>query len=70
MFDVVIVDVGDTKLHVVKVIFDTTGVSLKEAKELTDSVPSVVKKNISQQEAENIKMELENAGAKVELRAF
>lgn len=67
-FDVVLVDAGAAKLGVVKVVKDITGLGLKEAKDLVDSAPKPVKEGISNADAENIKKQLEEAGAKVEIK--
>ncbi len=61
------VSFGDNKIGVIKAIRTITGLGLKEAKDLVESVPSVVKESVSKEEAEKIKKELEEAGAKVEL---
>jgi large subunit ribosomal protein L7/L12 len=67
-FDVILVDNGDKKLNVVKVVKTVTGLGLKEAKAIVDSVPGPVKEGISKDEAEAIKAQLIEAGAKVELK--
>ncbi|MBR5519432.1 MAG: 50S ribosomal protein L7/L12 [Clostridia bacterium] len=67
-FTVVMTDFGAKKLDVIKVIREITGLGLKEAKELVESVPKNVKENIAKDEAEAIKAKLEAAGAKVELK--
>ena len=67
-FDVVLTSVGYAKLSVVKAVKEITGLGLKESKELVDSAPSIVKENVGKDEAMEIKMELEEAGAKVELK--
>jgi len=59
---------GASKLNVVKVVKDLTGLGLKEAKDLVDSAPSNLKENISKDEAEAMKAKLTEAGAEVELR--
>lgn len=59
---------GDKKLEVVKAVKGITGAGLKEAKEMVDGVPSVVKEDILKEEAEEIKQKLEDAGAEVELK--
>ncbi|AAO89787.1 50S ribosomal protein L7/L12 [Coxiella burnetii] len=66
-FNVKMVSFGDNKIGVIKAIRTITGLGLKEAKDLVESVPSVVKESVSKEEAEKIKKELEEAGAKVEL---
>lgn len=66
-FDVVLVSAGGTKLNVVKVVKDLTGLGLKEAKDIVDA-NGVVKEKASKADAENIKKQLEEAGATVELK--
>ena len=67
-FDVVLKSAGASKLNVVKVVKAQTGLGLKEAKELVDGAPSVVKEGLPKAEAEGLKKELEEAGAEVELK--
>ena len=67
-FDVILVEAGDAKLGVVKVVKDLTGLGLKEAKDLVDGAPKAVKEGIAKEEAESIKKALEEAGAKVEVK--
>ncbi len=67
-FDVVLKEAGASKLNVVKVVKAQTGLGLKEAKELVDGAPSVVKEGLPKAEAEGLKKELEEAGAVVELK--
>ena len=67
-FDVVILDSGDKKINVIKVIRELTGLGLKEAKEAAEATPSTVKSGISKDDAEAAKAKLEEAGAKVELK--
>ena len=67
-FDVVLKSAGASKLNVVKVVKAQTGLGLKEAKELVDGGPSVVKEGLAKAEAEGLKKELEEAGAEVELK--
>ena len=67
-FDVVLSAIGDKKIQVIKVVRAITGLGLKEAKALVDGVPGAVKEGISQEEAEKIKGELEEAGATVEIK--
>ncbi len=67
-FDVVLKSAGATKLQVVKKVKDVAGLGLKEAKELVDNAPSVVKEGATKDEAENLKKELEEAGAEIELK--
>ena len=67
-FDVVLTGPGDQKIQVIKVVRAITGLGLKEAKDLVDSAPSAVKEGVTQEEAESIKSQLEEAGAPVELK--
>ena len=67
-FDVELTGVGDKKINVIKVIRTITSLGLKEAKEMADSAPSIVKDAIPQEEAEQIKKQLEEAGATVTLK--
>lgn len=67
-FDVILADAGAKKLGVIKVVRGITGLGLKEAKALVDECPKPVKEAVSKDEAEKIKAELEEAGAKVELK--
>lgn len=67
-FNVVLVDGGDKKINVIKVVRALTGLGLKEAKDAVEQTPSVIKEGISRDEAEAAKKELEEAGAKVELK--
>ncbi len=67
-FTVNLVDVGDKKIQVIKVVRALTGLGLKEAKDLVDTAPKPVKEHISKEEAEKIKAELEKEGAKVEIK--
>ena len=67
-FDIEITDTGSNKIAVIKVIRSITELGLKEAKELADSAPKVVKEGIAKADAEKIKSELEAAGAKVTLK--
>ena len=67
-FDVVLADAGASKLKVVKVVKDLTGLGLKEAKDVVDGAPKTIKEACSKEEAESIKAALEEAGAKVELK--
>lgn len=66
--DVVLTDVGDKKVPVIKVVRAATGLGLKEAKALVDEAPKPVKEGVEKDEAEKLKAELEEAGAKVELK--
>ena len=67
-FDVVLKAAGAQKLAVVKLVKELTGLGLKEAKELVDGAPSVVKEGLAKAAAENLKKSLEEAGAEVELK--
>ena len=67
-FNVVITDVGGKKLQVLKEIRAMTQLGLKEAKELIDNLPGVIKENVSKDEALQIKQKLEELGAKIELK--
>ena len=67
-FDVVLADAGASKLGVVKVVKEITGLGLKEAKDIVDGAPKTVKEAVAKDEAEAIKAKLEEAGAKVELK--
>ena len=67
-FDVVLTAAGGSKLAVVKLVKELTGLGLKEAKELVDNAPSNVKEAVSKDEAEGFKKSLEEAGAEVELK--
>ncbi|PIB32476.1 50S ribosomal protein L7/L12 [Gaetbulibacter sp. 5U11] len=67
-FDVVLKSAGASKLAVVKLVKELTGLGLKEAKELVDSAPSNIKEGVSKDEAEGLKTSLEEAGAEVELK--
>ena len=67
-FDVVLKSAGASKLNVVKVVKAQTGLGLKEAKDLVDGAPSVVKEGLPKADAEGLKKELEEAGAEVELK--
>ncbi|HRV59128.1 MAG TPA: 50S ribosomal protein L7/L12 [Solirubrobacterales bacterium] len=66
--DVVLTEVGDKKVPVIKVVRAATGLGLKEAKALVDEAPKPVKEGIEKDEAEKLKAELEEAGASVELK--
>jgi len=67
-FDVELTTVGDKKINVIKVIREATALGLKEAKELADGAPSVIKEAASKDEAEEVKAKLEEAGATVTLK--
>ena len=67
-FDVILKAAGASKLAVVKLVKELTGLGLKEAKELVDGAPSTVKEALPKAEAEGLKKQLEEAGAEVELK--
>ncbi|UAM98833.1 50S ribosomal protein L7/L12 [Polaribacter litorisediminis] len=67
-FDVILTAAGGSKLAVVKLVKELTGLGLKEAKGIVDSAPAAVKEGISKDEAEGLKKSLEDAGAEVELK--
>ncbi len=67
-FDVVMGSFGDNKVAVIKVVRAITGMGLKEAKDMVEGAPSTVKEGASKEEAEDIKKQLEEAGASVELK--
>ncbi len=67
-FDVVLAEVGDSKMGVIKVVKEVTGLGLKEAKELVDNAPKTIKEAVAKADAEAMKAKLEEAGAKVELK--
>ena len=67
-FDVVLTGAGDKKIQVIKVVRAITGLGLKEAKDLVDGAPNPVKEGVPQEEADQIKAQLEEAGAGVEVK--
>jgi len=67
-FDVILAEVGQQKINVIKVVRSLTNLGLKEAKELVDNSPKAVKEAVSQTEADEIKAKLEEAGATVEIK--
>jgi large subunit ribosomal protein L7/L12 len=67
-FDVVLTEAGGQKIQVIKVVRALTGLGLKEAKDLVDGAPNPVKEGVAQEEADQIKAQLEEAGATVELK--
>lgn len=67
-FDVVMTSFGDNKVNVIKAVRGITGLGLKEAKDMVEGVPSTIKEGASKAEAEDIKKQLEEAGAKVDLK--
>ena len=66
-FNVVLKEAGANKIQVIKVVRDATGLGLKEAKDLVDGAPSVIKEGVAKEEAESMKAKLEEAGATVTL---
>lgn len=67
-FDVVLAEIGENKMAVIKAVKEITGLGLKESKELVESAPKALKEGAAKAEAEEIKTKLEEAGAKVELK--
>jgi len=67
-FDVIITSAGEKKVNAIKVVRAITGLGLKEAKAVVDEAPSAVKEGVTKEEAEDIKKQLEEAGATVELK--
>lgn len=67
-FDVILAEAGATKMQVIKLVKEITGLGLKEAKAIVDGAPKAVKEKASKAEAEDIKKKLEEAGAKVEVK--
>ena len=67
-FDVELTEVGASKVKVIKVVREATGLGLKEAKDLVDAAPKVVKEQLSKEDADALKAKLEEAGAKVTLK--
>lgn len=67
-FDVVLVEAGASKMGVIKVVKEVTGLGLKESKDLVDNAPKTLKEAVSKADAEEMKKKLEEAGAKVELK--
>jgi len=67
-FDVILADAGDKKINVIKEVRAITGLGLKEAKDLVEGAPQKVKEGVSKEEADKIKKQLEEAGAKVEVK--
>lgn len=67
-FDVILKSGGQSKLAVVKLVKELTGLGLKEAKELVDGAPKAVKEGVSKEDAENLKQQLTEAGAEVEVK--
>jgi large subunit ribosomal protein L7/L12 len=67
-FDVILTSAGQSKLAVVKLVKELTGLGLKEAKEVVDAAPKAIKEKVSKEEAEALKQQLVEAGAEVELK--
>jgi large subunit ribosomal protein L7/L12 len=67
-FDVVLKEIGDKKINVIKAVREVTSLGLKEAKDLVESAPATIKEGVTKDEAESIKKKFEEAGAKVELK--
>ena len=67
-FEVILADAGASKLNVIKVVRELTGLGLKEAKALVDEAPKSLKPGVAKEEAESMKAKLEEAGAKIELK--
>ncbi len=67
-FDVILTDAGASKLNVIKVVREITGLGLKDAKDLVEAAPKALKEGVSKEEAEKLKAQIEEAGAKVEIK--
>lgn len=67
-FDVILTDAGGSKMGVIKIVKEITGLGLKEAKDLVDNAPKPVKEGVAKADAEEMKKKLEEAGAKIELK--
>ncbi len=67
-FDVVLASAGASKINVIKIVREVTGLGLKEAKALVDEAPKALKEKVSKDEAEKIKAQLEEAGATIEIK--
>ena len=67
-FDVVLAEVGPSKMNVIKIVKNLTGLGLKEAKAVVDGAPGSIKEAVPTEEAQKMKAELEEAGAKIELK--
>ena len=67
-FDVILTDAGASKLNVIKVVREITGLGLKDAKDLVEAAPKALKEGVSKDEAEKLKAQIEEAGAKVEIK--
>lgn len=67
-FDVVLLEAGDKKINVIKVIREVTSLGLKEAKDMSEGTPATIKEAVSKEEAETIKKKFEEAGAKIQVK--
>ncbi|KPV57073.1 50S ribosomal protein L7/L12 [Paenibacillus sp. A3] len=67
-FDVILTNAGASKINVIKVVREITGLGLKEAKDLVDNAPKPLKEKVSKEEADSVKAKLEEAGASVEVK--
>lgn len=67
-FDVILTSAGASKINVIKVVREVTGLGLKEAKDLVDNAPKALKEKVSKEEAEAVKAKLEEAGAAIEVK--
>lgn len=67
-FDVILASAGDSKIKVIKVVREITGLGLKEAKEVVDNAPKAIKEGVSQADADEIKAKLEEVGASIEVK--
>ncbi|MDI4643366.1 50S ribosomal protein L7/L12 [Cohnella hashimotonis] len=67
-FDVILLEAGASKINVIKVVREITGLGLKEAKDVVDNAPKAVKEKVAKDEADAVKAKLEEAGAKVEVK--
>jgi large subunit ribosomal protein L7/L12 len=67
-FDVILIDAGASKINVIKVVREITGLGLKEAKDVVDNAPKAIKEKVSKADADALKAKLEEAGAKVEVK--
>jgi large subunit ribosomal protein L7/L12 len=67
-FDVILMSAGASKINVIKVVRELTGLGLKEAKEVVDNAPKAIKEKVAKEEAEAVKAKLEEAGAAVEVK--
>ncbi len=67
-FDVILTDAGASKLGVIKVVREITGLGLKDAKDLVEAAPKAIKEGVSKEDAEKLKAQIEEAGAKVEIK--